>query len=169
MRSATMSIVFGGLVRRTRTQLNRYAPLGTMFNPLAHKVRQSEREHRVSKARFLRTSGWSIPKQLSRIERRQHQIRAIRQTVDGCHPQAGSEPVVASDPGVQYIMAESEKFSVHIPTFLQQNVGDPAVKVKNFPPSSSLAHTSTAELLPKAEAISSSSCCSATPDGGRVC
>ena len=137
---------------------------------LAHEVRQSEREHRISKSRFLRTSGWSIPKQLSRIERRQHQIRAIRQTVNGCHPPVEPETGVASDPGVQYIMAESEKFSVHIPTFLQQNVGDPAVKVNNFPPSSSLAHTSTtAELLPKPEAISSSSCCSATSDGGRVC
>ena len=44
------------------------------------------------------------------------------------------------------------------------------VKVNKFPPFSSLAHTSTTtELLPKPEVISSSSCCSATSDGGRVC
>jgi len=34
-----------------------------------------------------------------------------------------------SDPGVQYNIGKSEKFSVHIPIFLQQNDDDSAIKV----------------------------------------
>jgi len=39
-----------------------------------------------------------------------------------------------SDSGVQYNIGKSEKFSVHIPTFLQQNDGDPAIKVNQLHP-----------------------------------
>jgi len=42
--------------------------------------------------------------------------------------QMESEDTV-SDPGAQYNIGKSEKFSVHIPTFLQQNDGDSVIKV----------------------------------------
>ena len=96
---------------------------------------QSEREHRTSKARFLRTSGRSIPKQLSGIERRQRRVRTIRQNLDGGHSQIEQEPIVANDPGIQYEMGGSENFPVHVPTFLQRNQGDPAIQVNNLFPS----------------------------------
>ncbi len=70
--------------------------------------------------------------------------------MEGCHPQVEPKHVVASDPWVRYIMAESEKFSVHIPTFLQQNAGDPAVKVNGLPPSrASLIHPLLQNFNPK--------------------
>jgi hypothetical protein len=103
-----------------------------VFDSLTHEPRQSEREHRTSKARFLRTSGRSIPKQLSGIERKQHRIRTIRRNLDGCLPQVEPEPLVCNESAVQYDVGKSEKFSVHIPMFLQKNEGDPAVKVNNL-------------------------------------
>jgi hypothetical protein len=120
---------------------------------------QSELEHRTSKARFLRTSGQLIPQQLSRIERRQRHITTIRENLR--HPlhsspsQAAAEDVV-DDPGEQYNMGKSQKFPVHIPTLLQKNEGDPAVKVNSF----ALLHlyllTRPLEFFPKAEGASAS-------------
>ena len=103
-----------------------------MFDSLTHETHQSEREHRTSKARFPRTSGRSIPKQLSGIERKQRHIRTIRQNLDGCPPQVEPGPIVTDDFAVQYDVGESEKSSVHIPTFLQRNEGDHAIKVNNM-------------------------------------
>ena len=61
--------------------------------------------------------------------------------------------VITNDPGVQYNMGKSEKFSVYIPTFLQRNEGDPAVNVNNcfFLLAPKLTYTSTAELCLKTE------------------
>jgi hypothetical protein len=39
---------------------------------------------------------------------------------------------VTHDPGVQYNIGKSQKFPVHIPTFLQKNEGDPAIKVSSL-------------------------------------
>ena len=39
---------------------------------------------------------------------------------------------VAYDPGVQYNIGMSQKCPVHIPTFLQKNEGDPAIKVSSL-------------------------------------
>ena len=89
---------------------------------------QSEREHRTSKGRFLRTSGRSIPQQLSRIERRQRRISMIRENLDNPCSQTDQEDAII-DPRVQYNIGKSQKFPVHIPTFLQRNEGDPAIKV----------------------------------------
>jgi hypothetical protein len=97
---------------------------------VSYEVHQSEREHRTSKARFLRTNGRAIPQQLSGIERRQRRVSMIRENLDRRPSQIESD-VITNDPGVQYNMGKSEKFSVHIPTFLQRNEGDPAVKVNN--------------------------------------
>lgn len=40
---------------------------------------QSELEHRTSKARYIRTTGRSIPQELLKIERRERRIRMIRE------------------------------------------------------------------------------------------
>jgi hypothetical protein len=39
---------------------------------------------------------------------------------------------VTHDPGVQYNIGKSQKRPVHIPTFLQKNEGDPAIKVNSL-------------------------------------
>ena len=97
----------------------------------SYEVHQSEREHRTSKARFLRTNGRAIPQQLAATERRQRRISMIRENLDR-RPSQIEPDVITNDPGVQYNMGTSEKSSIHIPTFLQRNQGDPAVKVHNF-------------------------------------
>ena len=134
----------------------------------SYKVHQSEREHRTSKARFLRTNGRAIPQQLAGTERRQHRISMIRENLDR-RPAQIEPDVITNDPGVQYNMGTSEKFRVHIPTFLQRNQGDPAVKVSNLLFSTGTeAHTSTVELFLKTERTSFSSCSSTTSAGGWV-
>jgi hypothetical protein len=59
----------------------------------------------------------------------------IRERLD--HPLLGSpsdiEPEdVTHDPGVQYNIGKSQKCPVHVPTFLQKNEGDPAIKVSSL-------------------------------------
>jgi hypothetical protein len=39
---------------------------------------------------------------------------------------------VTHNPGVQYNIGKSQKCPVHIPTFLQKNEGDPAIKVNRL-------------------------------------
>ena len=39
---------------------------------------------------------------------------------------------VTHDPGVQYNIGKSQKCPVHVPTFLQKNEGDPAIKVSGL-------------------------------------
>ena len=92
---------------------------------------QSEREHRTAKGRFLRTSGRLIPQQLSRIEQRQRRIRMIREKLNSPSSQIESEDVTL-DLGIRYNMGTSQKFPVHIPTFLQRNQGDPAIKASEL-------------------------------------
>ena len=97
----------------------------------SYEDHQSEQEHRTSKARFLQTNGRAIPQQLAGTERWQRRISMIHENLDH-HPSQTEPDVITNDPGVQYNMGTSEKSSVHIPTFLQQNQGDPAVKVSNL-------------------------------------
>ena len=120
---------------------------------------QSELEHWTSKAWFLRTNGQLIPQQLSRIEQWQCHIIMIcenlRHPLHSSSSQAAPEDVV-NDPGEQYNMGKSQKFPVHIPTLLQKNEGNPAVKVSSF----ALLHlyllTHPLEFFPKAEGASAS-------------
>jgi phosphopantetheine adenylyltransferase len=97
---------------------------------------QSEREHQTSKGRHARTNGRSIPQQLSKIEQRQRRIRMIRENLNGSHLQRDLEHIVV-DPNTRYNMGTSQNFPVHIPTFLQRNEGDPAIKVRMLISSSS--------------------------------
>jgi len=65
------------------------------------------------------------------------------------------QDIATNDPGAQYNIEKSQKFPVHIPTFLQRNEGDPAIKVSSLPPlSPELTHTSTTELLLEVEGLS---------------
>jgi hypothetical protein len=52
----------------------------------------------------------------------------IRETLDGPFPRLEPDDLV-NDPQSQYNMGTSQNFPVHLPTFLQENEGDPAVKV----------------------------------------
>jgi hypothetical protein len=104
--------------------------LAASHSLLTTSIYQSEREHRTSKARFVRTSGRSIPCQIAKIETRERRIRMIRDKLR--HPSARppAEPDdIINDPQVQYNMGKSQKSPVHIPTFLRKNADDPAVKV----------------------------------------
>jgi hypothetical protein len=67
-----------------------------------------------------------MPQQLSRIERRQRRIDMIRERL---HRSPVSDPLI-NDPRMQYNIGQSQKCSVHIPTFLEKNKGDPAIKVR---------------------------------------
>jgi hypothetical protein len=55
----------------------------------------------------------------------------IRENLDGPRSEIELEENT-NDPGAQYNMGKSQKFPVHIPTFLQRNGGDPAIKVNCF-------------------------------------
>lgn len=55
----------------------------------------------------------------------------IRGNINGFPSQVEPEDITLNHV-VRYNMGTSEKFPVHIPTFLQQNNGDPAIKVSGF-------------------------------------
>lgn len=93
-------------------------------------IYQSELEHKISKARFIRTSGRSIPEQISKIELRQRRIRMIREKMHRPNLHSQNEPDdLINDPRAQYNMGKTQKSPVHVPTFLRKNDGDPAIKV----------------------------------------
>jgi len=82
-------------------------------------------------------------------------------------PEIEPEDVV-HDPGVQYNIGRSQKCLVHIPTFLQKNKGDPAIKVScSCIPSLLIAQTS-AELFTKVKKASTSLHPNDAPPGSRI-
>lgn len=90
----------------------------------------------------------------------------IRENLHRIPSQMDSE-TITDDLGVQYNMGKSEKFAVHIPTFLRRNEGDPAIKVNiSLFRAPKLMYTSPAELFLKVERTPSSSCSSGTSAGG---
>lgn len=64
----------------------------------------------------------------------------IRENLHGSPSQIEDDELTIIDSGVQYNVGQSQKFPLHIPTFLQRNEGDPAVKVSNLEISCSRAH-----------------------------
>jgi hypothetical protein len=90
---------------------------------------QSELEHRTSKARFLRTNGRSAPQQLSKIEQRQRLIRSIREKQNSFSRLQTKVEEVPNDTREQYNVGKTQNMPIHIPSFLQKNVGDPAIEV----------------------------------------
>jgi len=45
---------------------------------------------------------------------------------------------ISNDPQVGYNMGKTQNSPLHVPTFLQRNGGDPAIKVNNLLPSARL-------------------------------
>ena len=68
---------------------------------------------------------------------------------------------------IRYNMGTSQKFPVHIPTFLQRNQGDPAVKVSNPSLHYTLFDTCT-EFLCEAERSPTSPCPNGTSEGSSI-
>lgn len=89
---------------------------------------QGEREHRVGKGRFLRTSRKNFVRQLTQIERRQSRIRRIREGADRdvTHPVAPLEPI-AKDPKEHYQVGKSQNHPVDVLSFCWPNSGDAAI------------------------------------------
>ena len=94
---------------------------------------QGELEHHTPKLRYKRTSKKNYLRQLTQIERHQVRIRHIRRGLnEGKNPFAcNGEPEYASNPMVQYHIGKSQNEPVVLPIFLQENCGDPAIKVNN--------------------------------------
>jgi hypothetical protein len=81
----------------------------------------------LPKARFSRTSRKHFIKQLTRIERRQARLRRIRQRYKESGRAAREE--VPISPELHHVIGRSQNYPEHIPSFLQNNANDPAVKV----------------------------------------
>jgi hypothetical protein len=96
---------------------------------------QGELEHRTSKARYGRTSRKDFIKQMTRLERRQMQLRHIREKL-GPGEITEAIPVtddeVASTPDLHHHIAKSQNTPVHIGTYLQRYSNDPAIKVSQI-------------------------------------
>ena len=68
-------------------------------------------------------------KQLSQIERREARLRRIQSKLHNNQPPVRRESVAKTLKEHHHI-ALSQNFYEHIGTFLQKNVGDPAIQVK---------------------------------------
>lgn len=75
---------------------------------------------------------------------------------------------LVNNPQVQYNIGESQKCPVHVPTFLQQNEDDPAIKVNPPQPPMVIADISTAELSPEIEGTFTSSYSGGASPGSRI-
>ena len=97
----------------------------------AHCYLQGELEHRSPKARFSRTNHKHFIKQLTQIERRQARLRRIRAR----HKEAGrpTHEEVPISLNAHHVIGKSQNYPEHIPSFLQNNASDPAVKVNMIP------------------------------------
>ena len=88
---------------------------------------QGELEHRSPKGRYRRTDRKLFVKQLTRIERRQTRIRRIaNKVVYRPHTEIAE---LARSPHVHYHIGSTQKYPVHIGTYLRTHEGDPAIKV----------------------------------------
>jgi hypothetical protein len=88
---------------------------------------QGELEHRSPKSRYRRTDRKSFVKQLTRIERRQARIRRIGDKI--VHRPHIEIAELARSPCVHHHIGATQKFPVHIGTYLISHEGDPAIKV----------------------------------------
>jgi hypothetical protein len=91
---------------------------------------QGELEHRTPKSRYKRTSKKNYLKQLTQIERRQARIRQIRTRLNAGNTSGQNEVEHAFSPVSQYYIGKSQNEPVVLPIFLQENYGDPAIKVR---------------------------------------
>jgi hypothetical protein len=88
---------------------------------------QGELEHRSPKTRYCRTDRRTFVKQLTRIERCQTRIRRIGdRIVPRPHPEIAE---IARSPHAHHHIGLTQKFPVHIGSYLRDHVGDPAINV----------------------------------------
>jgi hypothetical protein len=92
---------------------------------------QAELEHCTPKSRYKRTSKKNYRKQLTQIERRQARVRQIRSRLNAGKASRYNEVEYASSSMPQYCIGKSQNQPVILSIFLQENRGDPAVKVSN--------------------------------------
>ncbi|KAG2120560.1 uncharacterized protein F5147DRAFT_562718, partial [Suillus discolor] len=84
-----------------------------------------ELEHRSPKARYLRTDRNLFVKQLTRIERRQAHIHRIRdRTVYRPHVEISE---LVTSPEAHHHIGLTQKYPVHIGSYLHSHKGDPAI------------------------------------------
>jgi hypothetical protein len=93
---------------------------------------QGELEHRTPKSRYMRTSKKQFLKQLTQIERRQARIRRIRARLSAIGKPTQTNLEFGSSPDARYHISKSQNERESIPFFLQQNAGDPAVRVRKL-------------------------------------
>lgn len=92
------------------------------------KVSQGESAHRNPKASYLRTNKKGFEKQLAQIERRRARIRRFQEKFPA--DPSTKETLVSIDD--RYEIGLNEKYPRYIPQFLNENIGDPAIKVCTF-------------------------------------
>ena len=69
-----------------------------------------------------------------------------------CSPHQTESEEVINNPQAQYNIGKTQNSPVHLPTFLQKNEGDPAIKVNRFMLITCLhANTTTTEFFPEAK------------------
>ncbi|KAG1721829.1 hypothetical protein EDD22DRAFT_962397 [Suillus occidentalis] len=96
----------------------------------SYSTEPGELEHRSPKAGYRRTDRKSFVKQLTQIERRQARIRRIGdKAVHRPHVEISE---IARSPEVHHHIGLTQKYPVHIGSYLISHPGDPAVK--NFVP-----------------------------------
>lgn len=88
---------------------------------------QGELEHRSPKARYCRTDRKSFVRQLTRIEHRQARIRRIGDKIVHCPHIELAE--IATSPYVHHHIGLTQKYPIHIGSYLRSHEGNLAIKV----------------------------------------
>ena len=88
---------------------------------------QGELEHCLPKSRYTHTNHKSFVKQLTVIERRQTHIHRIR-AMNKLRSRTTESTIV--NPEEHHFIGKLQNFPVNIPTFLRENQGDPAIRVR---------------------------------------
>ena len=86
-------------------------------------------EHRRSKDRFARSSGKEIPTQLSRMDQRERNIKAISERLAQNKGVVAATAELPHDLTAGYNIAANERTPVNIRAFVREHRGDPAIKV----------------------------------------
>jgi hypothetical protein len=118
----------GSMVLVIRTAPNRSVPCQYIHS--THSLPQGELEHRSPKARYKRTDRRAFVKQLTQIERRQVRIRRIGDKLT--HRPQTEITELATNPHVHHHIGMTQKYPVHIGSYLRSHKGDPAIKVSSF-------------------------------------
>ena len=91
---------------------------------------KGELEHKTPKKRFPRANGKEYVKQMTGLERREARIRRIREKLWPKGVKPADEPSSQASDAHHHI-GTSQSNPVHIGKFLQDNAGDPAIKVRS--------------------------------------